>query len=276
MKREVLEKIYAGFLGMNAGIRLGAPVEPAFWDSENIRKYYGELHGYVKDYKHFAADDDANGPVFFLRALDDMPVFGEPAPQDVAEAWLNYGREGVGLYWWGGYGVSTEHTAYLNLKNGIPAPQSGSIHQNGKTLAEQIGGQIFIDTWGLIAPADPARAARYAVTAASVSHDGEGLHGAAFMAAAISKAFETSDMEAIIAAGLKQIPADCLYRKVFDAVERCYRNDPQDWRACLAMLQAEWGYDRYPGVCHIIPNAGVCALALILFAPRYFRRVKAD
>lgn len=28
------------------------------------------------------------------------------------------------------------------------------------------------------------------------------------------------------------------------------------------MLQAEWGYDRYPGVCHIIPNAGVCALAL--------------
>ena len=59
MKREVLEKIYAGFLGMNAGIRLGAPVEPAFWDSENIRKYYGELHGYVKDYKHFAADDDA-------------------------------------------------------------------------------------------------------------------------------------------------------------------------------------------------------------------------
>ena len=160
MQREVLEKIYAGFLGMNAGIRLGAPVEPAFWDSENIRKYYGELHGYVKDYKHFAADDDANGPVFFLRALDDMENFGEPTPQDVAEAWLNYGREGVGLYWWGGYGVSTEHTAYLNLKNGIPAPQSGSIHQNGETLAEQIGGQIFIDTWGLIAPADPARAAR--------------------------------------------------------------------------------------------------------------------
>lgn len=82
------------------------------------------------------------------------------------------------------------------------------------------------------------------------------------MAAAISKAFETSDMEEIIAAGLQQIPADCLYRKVFDAVERCYRNDPQDWRACLAMLQAEWGYDKYPGVCHIIPNAGVCALAL--------------
>lgn len=230
MQREVLEKIYAGFLGMNAGIRLGAPVEPAFWDSENIRKYYGELHGYVKDYKHFAADDDANGPVFFLRALDDMENFGEPTPQDVAEAWLNYGREGVGLYWWGGYGVSTEHTAYLNLKNGIPAPQSGSIHQNGKTLAEQIGGQIFIDTWGLIAPADPARAARYAVTAASVSHDGEGLHGAAFMAAAISKAFETSDMEEVIEAGLAQIPADCLYRQVFDAVRRCYQNDPQDWR----------------------------------------------
>ena len=34
-----LEKIYAGFLGMNAGIRLGAPVEPAFWSSERIQEY---------------------------------------------------------------------------------------------------------------------------------------------------------------------------------------------------------------------------------------------
>ena len=29
------------------------------------------------------------------------------------------------------------------------------------------------------------------------------------------------------------------------------------WRACRDMLTADWGYDRYPGVCHIIPNAGV-------------------
>ena len=262
MRSDDLEKIYAGFLGMNIGIRLGAPVEPAFWDSETIRRYYGEIRGYIKDYKHFAADDDVNGPVFFLRALDDMPALREPLPGDVAQAWLNYAREGIGLYWWGGYGVSTEHTAYLNLKSGIPAPRSGSIAQNGRVLAEQIGGQIFIDTWGLISPREPERAARYAVTAASVSHDGEGLHGAAFMAAAIAMAFDTAQIEQIIAAGLAQIPQNSLYRKVFDEVAAFHRAHPQNWRACLDMLQTDWNYDKYPGVCHIIPNAGVCALAL--------------
>ena len=85
-----VQKIYAGFLGMNIGIRLGAPVEPALWSYERIRDTYGDIRGYVKDYKHFAADDDANGPVFFLRALDDHA--GEPTAQAVAEAWLNYAR----------------------------------------------------------------------------------------------------------------------------------------------------------------------------------------
>ncbi len=126
-----LEKVYSGILGMNIGIRLGAPVEPTIWTYERIRDTYGEITDYVKEYKNFAADDDANGPVYFLRALRDDAIDRELVPQDVANAWLNYTREGVGMFWWGGYGISTEHTAYLNLKNGIPAPRSGSIGQNG-------------------------------------------------------------------------------------------------------------------------------------------------
>ncbi len=34
--KDFLEKIYAGFLGMNIGIRLGAPVEPEAWDFDKI------------------------------------------------------------------------------------------------------------------------------------------------------------------------------------------------------------------------------------------------
>ena len=82
---------------------------------------------------------------------------------------------------------------------------SGSIEINGKTLAEQIGGQIFIDTWGFLFPDDCEKAAQYARIAASVSHDGEGLEGAAFIAAAISKAFGTEDVDAILDAALSQI-----------------------------------------------------------------------
>ena len=269
-----LEKVYAGFLGMNIGIRLGAPVEPTIWTYERIQKTYGEITGYVKDFKNFAADDDANGPVFFLRALMDDAIDRPLEPQDVARAWLNYAREGLGMFWWGGYGVSTEHTAYLNLKNGMTAPQSGSIAQNGLIMAEQIGGQIFIDTWGLVNPCNPKKAADYGEAAASVSHDGNGLWGARFMCAAIAKAFETSDIHEIIDAGLAEIPAQCTYRDVCQAVIDFHKEKPSNWRDCYQMLVRDWGYDKYQGVCHIIPNAGVCIMSMLYGEGNFSRTIE--
>src|SRR5215469_13206809 len=140
MKAEYIEKIYSGWLAKIIGIRLGAPVEG--WTYEKIKNIYGELDHYPVDYRDFAADDDSNGPLFFLRALEDSGEGKELTAQAVGEALLNYAPFEHGFFWWGGYGISTEHTAYLNLRAGIPAPQSGSIQQNGHTVAEQIGGQI--------------------------------------------------------------------------------------------------------------------------------------
>ena len=98
--------------------------------------------------------------------------------------------------------------------------------------------------------------------AASVAHDGEGLNGARFCAAAIAQAFVSDSIDAVIEAGLAQIDAGSTYAKVARAVIDFHRVHPDDWRACRDMLTADWGYDRYPGVCHIIPNAGVTVMAL--------------
>ncbi|MTH53694.1 ADP-ribosylglycohydrolase family protein [Bacillus mangrovi] len=262
-EEEYLEKVYAGFLGMNIGIRLGAPVEPKEWTYERIRDVYGEIHGYIKDYRMFSADDDANGPVFFIRALSDDARGRELQPQDVGRAWLNYCREGIGMLWWGGEENSTEHRAYANLANGIPAPDSGSAERNGMTLAEQIGGQIFIDTWGLLFPGEPSKAADYAEMAASVSHDRNGLYGARFIAACIAQAFEAGSINEIVSAGLLEIPADCEYAKLVCSVLSFHKHHPEDFRLCYHFVEEQWGYHRYPGDCHIIPNAGICVLALL-------------
>lgn len=69
MKQDFIEKIYAGWLAKIIGIRLGAPVES--WTYEKIRTVYGEVNGYLTDYRDFAADDDSNGPIFLIRALED-------------------------------------------------------------------------------------------------------------------------------------------------------------------------------------------------------------
>ena len=93
--------------------RYGAPIEG--WTYEKIKNIYGELDHYPVDYHEFAADDDSNGPLFFLKALEDGRHGYDVKAQDVAEALLNYAPFEHGFFWWGGYGISTEHTAYLNL-----------------------------------------------------------------------------------------------------------------------------------------------------------------
>ena len=258
---EILNRIYAGFLGKAIGVRLGAPVEPTLWTYERIRDAYGDITEYVRDYKNFAADDDTNGPIYFIRAMRDYQL--EPTADQVAKTWLNYAADGHGMYWWGGYGISTENTAYRNLRAGIPAPWSGSIAQNGAAIAEQIGGQIFIDSWGWVNPGNPERAAAMSATAASVAHDGDGLEGARFVAAMIAAAFTATSLEELFAVGNSVIDENSEYARVVGAVQEFHAETPEDWRACRDMLEADFGYDRYPGVCHIIPNAGVMVLAML-------------
>lgn len=259
-KKRYLEQVYGGLLGKCAGVRLGAPVEPTIWTYERIQTTYGNITDYVKDYKNFAADDDVNGPLFFIRALLDHK--GPITAKEIGRTWLNYTREGIGFYWWGGYGRSTEHTAYLNLKAGMDAPDSGSVEVNGSTVAEQIGGQIFIDSWGWVFPDNPAEAARYARMAASVGHDQNGIYGGIFIAVCISLSFTKKDVHEIIEEALKWIPEDSEYARVVKAVRNFHKEHPRDWRLCRDFLESDFGYDRYPGVCHMIPNAGVCALSL--------------
>ena len=145
-------------------------------------------------------------PCFFLRALQDYTFTLDITVEQIGLTWLYYTPYEHGFYWWGGYGKSTEHTAYLNLRSGIMAPRSGSIEQNGAAVAEQIGGQIFIDTWGLVVPGNPELAATYAQKAANVSHGGNGVYGGMFIAACISKAFVEKDIQKIIDSGLAVIP----------------------------------------------------------------------
>jgi ADP-ribosylglycohydrolase len=256
-----IEKVYAGWLGKVIGVRHGGNVEG--WSYDRLQRTFGEITGYLHEFKNFAADDDTNGPMVFLRALEDYTHKSDITAEQMGLTWLNYAPDGHGFFWWGGYGKSTEHTAYLNLKNGIMAPQSGSIEQNGAAVAEQIGGQIFIDVWGLIVPGNPKLAAEYAEKIASVSHDGNGKYGGMFIAACIAAAFVENNIESIIQAGLSVIPADSEYNRMTSAVMEFYTTHPGNWRDCFRFVQDNFGYDRYPGACHIIPNSAVIILSLL-------------
>lgn len=259
--KDVIEKIYAGWLGKVVGVRLGSPIEGMWYHS--IKEKYGEITDYVFNYDLYAADDDTNGPLFFLRALEDGGNGAKMTAQDVGNALLNYAPYEHGFFWWGGYGISTEHTAYLNLRSGVPAGASGSVELNGATVAEQIGGQIFIDTWGLVAPGNPELAASLASKAASVTHGGNGVYGGVFTAVCVSLAFVENDIEKIIGRALTYIPKDCEYARVVRAICDYHKKAPDNWRDCYMYVRDNFGYDKYPGNCHIIPNTAVIILSLL-------------
>ena len=261
--QQYFQKTYAGWLGKNIGVQLGSPVEG--WSYEKIKEQHGEITSYLLNYQDYAADDDLNGPLFFTRSLIDYAHLGSDiTAREMGHTWMNYVPDKHGFFWWGGYGISTEHTAYENMQRGIEAPRSGSIAQNGHACAEQIGGQIFIDSWGFVNPGNPEGAAEYARKIASVSHDGEALHGGVFVAACVSAAYDRATLREVMEAGLKQIPADCLYARVVRDIMSFYdRDEKKDWRACFQHIKAHHGYDRYPGNCHVIPNSAVMILALL-------------
>ena len=263
------ERVYAGVLGKIIGVYLGRPFEG--WTHEQIMANLGEINYFVNDrndlplrnHQLVVTDDDISGTLTFLRALPDFNNSLDLAPAQIGQTWLNYIIENRTILWWGGVGNSTEHTALLRLKEGVLAPHSGSIALNGKVVAEQIGAQIFIDGWGLIAPGDAALAADLARRAASVSHDGEAIYGAQVIAALVAQAFIESDLDKLIDAAIALIPADSIIYRLIADVRAWHAADRHDWYAARAKLAANYGYDKYGGNCHIVPNHGLVILSLL-------------
>lgn len=258
------ERVYAGVLGKIIGVYLGRPFEG--WTNERIEEQLGEIDYYVHDkvgVPLIVTDDDISGTFTFIRALEDYDCDPQLTPKQIGQTWLNYLIEGRSVLWWGGLGNSTEHTAYLRLRDGIDAPQSGAIETNGKVVAEQIGAQIFIDGWAMVCPGDPERAADFARRAGSVSHDGEAVYGAQVLAAMEAQAFIETDIDKLIDTGLDQIPSDSTLATMIHDIRQWHAENPADWRATFRKIQENYGYDKYGGNCHIMPNHGLIIMSLL-------------
>ena len=267
------ERAYAAVLGKLIGVYLGRPFEG--WTHQRIMSELGPIEAYVHERLNVplvVTDDDVAGTFTFIQALEDHQAGAQITSREIGETWLNYIVERRSILWWGGNGNSTEHTAWLNLKRGIAAPQSGSIEVNGRAVAEQIGAQIFIDGWAIVSPGNPALAAELAEKAARVSHDGAAVDAAKLWAAMEAEAFVSRDVDHLIDVGLAYVSrASPIAKLVADIRE--WRGRYPDWRETREKIEARYGYDKHPGHCHVIPNHALMIMAL-LYAPDDFARAQ--
>lgn len=258
--QDIYKRIYASWLGKNIGIRLGAPIES--WTGPEVRKCYQPITDYLTDYSQFAADDDANGPLFFADVMKYHSIDNVTA-QDMASNLLNVVPYEKGFFWWGGKGISTEHTAWLNLMNHIDAPLSGSCKQNSKAVSEQIGGQIFSDCWGYLALDKPEIAKDLAEKMSSVTHDLDGIEGGKFIAVCISLAWNIHDTRELIHTALQYLNQNSNYARLIQEMLDFHLQYPKDPARCLAYIEEKHSYDHYEGLCHILPNTAIMLYGML-------------
>jgi ADP-ribosylglycohydrolase len=149
-------------------------------------------------------DDDINYSVLALWLLERHGR--ELSTADVARAWLKLLPAGQTY--------TAERAAYRTLLNRAserfaegaePGFDLGECADN--PYNEWIGAQIRADVYGWVCPGNPALAARLAHADAALSHRGDGVHGAVFVAA-LAATLASRDPEPAVAAALTAIPED--------------------------------------------------------------------
>jgi len=150
-------------------------------------------------------DDDINYTVLALLLLEEHgEAFGT---SDVARAWLKLLP--AGTTW------TAERAAYRALLDNMDDEFVNGA-EPGFDLAicsdnewnEWIGAQIRADIYGWVCPGRPALAADFAERDAALSHRGEGINGARFIAALGAAIPATDNVYDAIAIATEQIPGD--------------------------------------------------------------------
>jgi len=231
------DRIRSAWLGRVSGCILGKPVElvSILQGRSALRSYLESQNAWpVRDYIPGAEDplvrlagrgcvrgkicraepdDDINYTVLSLIMLEEFG--GDLSTKDVAVTWLRRLPAGATF--------TAERAAYRALLcitedsavMGLPHDLDlGPCAQN--PYSEWIGAQIRADMYGWVSPGKPAQAAGLARRDARLSHTGEGVNAAAFVAALASLIPATDSLEAAIPGALNEVPQDS---EVQDAVE---------------------------------------------------------
>ncbi|WP_171720182.1 ADP-ribosylglycohydrolase family protein [Paenibacillus phytohabitans] len=214
--------VYGGWLGKNIGGTLGAPVEGV---KELLQlDFYPELPDGPLE------NDDLDLQLVWLHALEQYGP-GITA-QQLGQEWVDHIFFPFDEY---GY-------ALTNLRRGLKPPLAGYFNNPFNNC---MGSPIRSEIWAMVAPGMPEVAARYAYEDAITDHaGGEGVYGEMFFAALESAVFYEQDRDALIAIGMKFIPADCRTALAIKDLLRWHR-EGKDWLTARELILQHHGHSNF-------------------------------
>ncbi|MEM6889770.1 MAG: ADP-ribosylglycohydrolase family protein, partial [Pseudomonadota bacterium] len=77
-----------------------------------------------------------------------------------------------------------------------------------------------------------------------------------------AEAFTSANVDHLLDTGLSVIPKDCLIAKLIADV-RTWASASNDWTQTRQKIEDNYGYDKYPGNCHVVPNHALMVMALL-------------
>ncbi|MFE2344956.1 ADP-ribosylglycohydrolase family protein, partial [Streptomyces sp. NPDC059431] len=195
-------------------------------------------------------DDDLNFPLLGLLLLQRHGR--EFTTADLGRLWLDELPAGRTF--------TAERVAYRNLLQGLEPPATASHHN---PFREWIGALIRADVHGWTNPGDPAAAAAQAYRDAALTHTGNGVYAALFVAAATATAATgRADVHTALRAGLAVVPprsrlAEAVRFGIGTAAAAAAEAEGFD--EVVDRLHARYGHYHW---VHAVPNTALIAAAL--------------
>lgn len=193
-------------------------------------------------------DDDLNFPLLGLLLLQRHGKGFTTA--DLGRLWLDELPAGRTF--------TAERVAYRNLLQGLEPPATATHHN---PFREWIGALIRADVHGWTNPGDPATAAAQAYRDAALTHTGNGVYAALFVAAATAAAATgRADVHTALRAGLAVVPPRSrLAEAVRFGIATAAASGADGFDEVVDRLHARYGHYHW---VHAVPNTALIAAAL--------------
>lgn len=244
--RTYFDKVYGGWLGKISGLALGVPKEFSEpWPPSNV-EYFAEVPDHFSD---FYSGDDLYFPLLMQTCLKKYGT--HPTYEQYMREWSDrLFRAKV----WGANSIALEH-----YWAGIMPPKTGFPGYNG---GHDIDAQIDLDPAGWISPGLVNHAAQTADFAGHIMGWGDGADGAVMVAAMLSEAVFSSDMEQVIWRSASILPKKSAYRAMAEDVLRWHR-EQVDWRVTRQLLAKKYSSEQITEESSAVANGGAVLIGLL-------------
>ncbi len=222
---EVLrDRIRGGLLGQILGDLNGLPHEMKYIAEP------GNVTGYTPSLPQGAwTDDDTDFEWVYIKVMEEENCLLLP-PQRISRLW----KERINKRIW----CSNQYARQL-MDLGIDPPLTGMAVFN--LWADfNISGQFLCETFGLLAPAMPQKAAQIGLNYTRVAIDGEPAQTTQLFTSMIALAFVKDDIDSLLDSGLAAIDPNSAICRIVRDVRDWHKQHPDDWRMTRRLLKEKY------------------------------------